>query len=46
VAGSSGVAAAAALQVARRLGPGKTVVTIFPDAAERYPDQGVFERIG
>ncbi|MEO8433168.1 MAG: cysteine synthase family protein, partial [Acidobacteriota bacterium] len=40
--GSSGVSAAAALQVARRLGPGKTVVTIFPDAAERYPDQGIF----
>ncbi len=42
--GSSGVAAAAALRVARRLGPGKTVVTIFPDGAERYPDQGIFEK--
>ena len=42
--GSSGVAAAAALQVARRLGPGKTVVTIFPDGAERYPNQGIFEK--
>src|SRR5262249_13074076 len=41
--GSSGVAAAAALAVARRLGPGKTVVTIFPDGAERYPDQGIFD---
>jgi cysteine synthase A len=40
--GSSGAAAAAALTVARRLGPGKTVVTIFPDAAERYPEQGIF----
>ncbi len=40
--GSSGVAAAAALRVARRLGRGKTVVTIFPDGAERYPDQGIF----
>jgi cysteine synthase len=40
--GSSGVAAAAALRIARRLGPGKTVVTIFPDAAERYPGQGIF----
>jgi cysteine synthase A len=42
--GSSGVAAAAALTVARRLGPGKTVVTIFPDGAERYPDEGILER--
>jgi cysteine synthase A len=40
--GSSGVAAAAALRVARRLGPGKTVVTLFPDGAERYPGQGIF----
>jgi len=43
--GSSGVAAAAALRVARRLGPGRTVVTIFPDGAERYPDQGIFEKL-
>ena len=42
--GSSGVAAAAALRIARRLGPGKTVVTIFPDGAERYPGQGIFEK--
>ena len=42
VGGSSGVAAAAALRIARRLGPGKTVVTIFPDGAERYPGQGIF----
>jgi cysteine synthase A len=41
--GSSGVAAAAALRLARRLGPGKTVVTLFPDPAERYPGQGIFE---
>jgi cysteine synthase len=41
--GSSGAAAAAALQVARRLRPGKTVVTLFPDGAERYPDQGIFK---
>jgi cysteine synthase A len=43
VGGSSGVAAAAALSIARRLGPGKTVVTLFPDGAERYPGQGIFE---
>ena len=42
--GSSGAAAFAALRVARRLGPGKTVVTLFPDGAERYPEQGIFER--
>ncbi|MET0619630.1 MAG: cysteine synthase family protein, partial [Thermoanaerobaculia bacterium] len=41
--GSSGAAAHAALQVARRLGPGKTVVTLFPDGAERYPGQGILE---
>jgi cysteine synthase A len=43
VGGSSGAAAAAALRVARRLGPGRAVVTVFPDAAERYPGQGIFE---
>jgi cysteine synthase A len=43
VGGSSGTAAAAALRVAQRLGPGRTVVTIFPDSAERYPGQGIFE---
>lgn len=43
VGGSSGTAAAAALRVAQRLGPGRTVVTVFPDGAERYPGQGIFE---
>lgn len=33
---SSGAACWAALQVARRLGSGKTVVTVFPDSGERY----------
>jgi cysteine synthase A len=42
VGGSSGAAAAGALRIAERLGPGKTVVTLFPDGAERYPDQGIF----
>jgi cysteine synthase A len=45
-AGSSGAAAAAALKVARRLGPGHTVVTLFPDGAERYPGQGLLKDIG
>jgi cysteine synthase A len=40
VAGSSGGNGNAALQIARRLGPGKRVVTIFPDAAERYLSKG------
>jgi cysteine synthase A len=44
IAGSSGAAAAGALRVARRLGPSKVVVTIFPDGAERYPHQGIFEK--
>jgi cysteine synthase len=41
--GSTGAAAAAARKVARRLGPGKRVVTLFPDGAERYMSQGIFD---
>ncbi len=33
---SSGSNVAAALKLAKKLGPGKTVVTILPDTAERY----------
>jgi len=33
---SSGTNVAAALKLARTLGPGKTVVTVLPDTAERY----------
>jgi cysteine synthase A len=33
---SSGAAAVAALRIARELGPGKQVVTVFPDTGERY----------
>ncbi len=40
VGGSSGGNGNAALQVARRLGPGKRVVTLFPDTAERYLSKG------
>ena len=40
---SSGAAAAAAYKIAERLGVGKRVVTIFPDGAERYRSQGIFE---
>ena len=33
---SAGTNVFAALKLAKRLGPGKTVVTILPDTAERY----------
>ena len=41
---SSGAACWAALTVAKRLGKGKRIVTIFPDVGERYLTTGVFER--
>lgn len=40
---SSGAAAAGAYQIATRLGAGKRVVTVFPDGAERYLSQGIFD---
>jgi cysteine synthase len=40
---SSGAAAAASYKIAERLGSGKRVVTVFPDGAERYRSQGIFE---
>ena len=44
LAGSSGGAAVfAALEVAKKLGPGKRVVTIVPDSAERYLTKKIFE---
>jgi cysteine synthase len=44
LAGSSGGAAVfAALQIARRLGEGKRVVTLIPDSAERYLSKKIFE---
>jgi cysteine synthase len=44
LAGSSGGAAAfASLLVARRLGAGKSVVTVIPDSAERYLSKKIFE---
>jgi cysteine synthase A len=39
---SSGAAAFAALQVAERLGDGKTVVVILPDTGERYLSTELF----
>jgi cysteine synthase A len=43
-ASSAGANVTAALEVARRLGRGKRVVTIIPDAAERYMSKGVYSR--
>ena len=40
---SSGTNVAAALRLAKKLGPGKTVVTILPDTAERYFSTPLFE---
>jgi len=42
--GSAGANVEAALRVARRLGRGKRVVTIIPDAAERYISKGIFSK--
>lgn len=39
---SSGAAICAALDVAQRLGPGKRVLAIIPDTAERYLSKGIF----
>ena len=40
---SSGTNVAAAIAMAKKLGPGKTVVTILPDTAERYFSTPLFE---
>lgn len=40
---SSGTNVAAAIRLAQKLGPGKTVVTILPDTAERYFSTPLFE---
>ena len=40
---SSGTNVAAALQLAKKLGPGKTVVTVLPDTAERYFSTPLFD---
>lgn len=41
---SSGTNVAAAIQLAGKLGPGKRVVTVLPDTAERYFSTPLFER--
>ena len=40
---SSGTNVAAALKLAKKLGKGKTVVTVLPDTAERYFSTPLFE---
>ncbi len=40
---SSGTNVAAALKLAKALGPGKTVVTVLPDTAERYFSTPLFD---
>jgi len=40
---SSGTNVAAAIQLAKKLGKGKTVVTVLPDTAERYFSTPLFE---
>jgi cysteine synthase len=43
-AGSSGGAAIwATIEVAKKLGAGKRVVTVIPDSAERYLSKNIFE---
>ncbi|MBX7222375.1 MAG: cysteine synthase A [Blastocatellia bacterium] len=42
--GSSGANAYAAVELAKQLGEGKRVVTIFPDGAERYMSKGIFDQ--
>ena len=43
-ASSAGANVSAALEVAQRLGAGKRVVTIIPDAAERYMSKGIYSK--
>jgi cysteine synthase A len=43
---SSGAACCAALQIARRLGPGKVVITVFCDTGERYLTTDLFQAEG
>ena len=40
---SSGTNVAAAIRLAKKLGKGKTVVTVLPDTAERYFSTPLFE---
>ena len=41
---STGAVIAASLRIAKRLGKGKTVLTLSPDSGEKYISNGVFQR--
>jgi cysteine synthase len=41
---SAGANVDAAVQVARKLGRGKRIVTLVPDAAERYMSKGIYTK--
>jgi O-acetylserine dependent cystathionine beta-synthase len=41
---SAGANVEAALQVARKLGAGRRIVTLIPDGAERYMSKGIFSK--
>ncbi|MEA2415415.1 MAG: hypothetical protein QOI58_2072 [Thermoanaerobaculia bacterium] len=43
-ASSAGANVAAAIQVCKKLGPGKRVVTLIPDASERYMSKGIYTK--
>jgi cysteine synthase A len=43
---SSGANVFAALEVAKELGPGKRVITVVPDSAERYLSKGILDERG
>jgi cysteine synthase A len=43
-ASSSGANVVAALEIAHRLGRGKRVVTLIPDASERYMSKGIYTK--
>jgi len=40
---SSGANVFAALEVAKELGPGRRVITVVPDSAERYLSKGILD---
>lgn len=43
-ASSAGANLHAAIQVAQKLGPGKRIVTLIPDASERYMSKGIYTK--
>jgi cysteine synthase len=45
VGGSSGAVAFAAARVAEQIGPGRRIVSLFPDGSERYLSQGLFDEV-